>query len=167
MYSEASGTLVFKFTLQQARSSTETAFTSLYLVELSSEALLDSLQKSKVKKTQEIPWGLRALEAAYDGNLMKALAKLLAPSLKSNFCFLFNHAQTEQDAGETLLQLSQFINEGESNPVLGSAAGKDKVSSGIKLILSKKSAKKSDQKKTGDKTSSRVEENPRRKELFR
>lgn len=166
-FSEENGSLVFKFTLQYEKLAQGGPNSSVYLVELSSEGLLNSLQKSRVKKAQDIPWGLRVLEAAYESNLVKALCKLIPATSKSSFCFLFNDAQTDDQASETLLQLSQFINEGESSSLSTTAVVKEKVSSGIKLILSKKSAKKSDQKKTGDKTASRIEENPRKRELFR
>lgn len=164
---DGNGSLVFKFTLIQGRSTIEQSFPSLSLVELSSEALLDSFQKTRVKRVQEIPWGIRALEASYDGNLVKSMIKLLFLDQKTTFCYIFNDAQTEEKTADSLLQLSQFLVDGESTPVLTPIAVKEKVSSGIKLILSKKSAKKSDHKKAIDKTSSRIEENSRKKELFR
>jgi hypothetical protein len=164
---DASGSLIFKFSLLLGRQITEMVPPSLSLVELSSGSLLGGFQKVRVKKGMDIPWTLRALEAVYDGSVVKGLARLLLPSSKTSFCFLFNHTQTDDEAADSLLELSQFINESEPTPALGAISTRDKVSSGIKLILSKKSAKKSDQKRQGDKTSSRIEENPRRKELFR
>lgn len=166
-HTDSSGSLIFKFTLQTGKPTVDSQFPSLSLVELSSGALVGGVQKSRVKKTTEVPWALRVVEAAYDGSLVRSIVRILSPTSKSAFCFLFNHAQIETQASDSLLQLSQIIMEGEPSPSLSSVAAKEKVSSGIKLILSKKSAKKSDQKKAGDKTSSRLEENPRRKELFR
>jgi hypothetical protein len=86
---------------------------------------------------------------------------------KTSFCYIINFAQVEDEAAESLLQMSQLLNEQEIIQQAPSFLAKDQLSSGIKLILSKKSAKKSDQKKGRDRTPSRVEDNPRKKEHFR
>lgn len=164
---DSNGTLIFRFTLNLGKSGSSVPGPSLSLVEFSSSSLLGCLQKNRIKKNTEFPLCLRALEAAYDSSLVKRLIRVLNPSPKTSFCYIINFAQVEDEAAESLLQMSQLLNEQEIIQQAPSFLAKDQLSSGIKLILSKKSAKKSDQKKGRDRTPSRVEDNPRKKEHFR
>ena len=73
----------------------------------------------------------------------------------------------DDPAADSLLYVSQILNDQEQSQGSGAQLTRDKLSSGIKLILSKKPAIKSENKKKLDKTATKIEDNPKKKEHIR
>ena len=167
MQGDGQGTLIFKFIVQPKNSTSELLAATLSLVEMTSSSVKKTLDTSKIKKIASIPYNFRVLDAVYQGGLMRSLQTILQPTQKTCFAYIFNVTGCEDVSSDCLLQVSQLMREQETITGQSNLLAKDRVSSGIKMILSKKSANKGDSKLIGDKQTSIKEEIVHKKQHLR
>lgn len=165
-HTDAQGSLIFRFYVEVKRSHGDPLSASMAIVEMCSTSLLPALDLSRVKKLNSIPFSFRALEAAYQSSMVRSLQSITCPGPRTLLAFVLNCDRMFHPTVGLLLELSQLLRSQET-PQVSTPVAKEKVSSGIKMILSKQSVKRADVRKAMDKSSSRLDASSHRHDHLR